>query len=522
MRGNHSILVLGICIACVFSLVIVLIPLAPAASATQTPAKLEPARANEAGRFRVSAPLLSPSAAAALYLPIVLNASSSGPLPSPTSTPGTPTPNPTSTPEPPLPSPTNTPEPQPGTSGGLFLNKTNWTDSPKVAIDGSGGIHMAYNAYGADGTGKTPAYYAYCDANCGSSSSWGIASFGDKVDQVELALTKSGHPRMLLYSHDASFDRLFQYAACDAACTNSSNWRIANAATSTYVDAFLWDYSHFSFALDNLDRPRFVYRKYQGGAAAYAFCDAPDCTQPGAWFETELAPTSYYFSHPSLVFTTDGKPRMAVGIAYPGQSSDLLFYVTCDSACDQAGNWLYLPLYDGGGAEFVLRLDSQNRPRLALYQGAPASGTAGFLFYAACDTACTNSANWQSTDINLPANSARAPDLAFDAQGRPRIAYHDEANDVLGYAWCSVNCATENAGWQQTTAEANSALTAEFDPPIPISCSTGYWYSGDHPSLALNSSGNPRIGHKATHLYGGTCVTDWDWYAVRLTYFNQP
>ena len=519
MKSKDRIMRLAMSITSVFVLTMVLALLAPLPLGTRTAAGYEPARAQMIGPSDRGPIALLPDTTFKLYLPLLLK-SSGGVAPPPGAT-STPVPHPGAT---------STPVPQPGGTAGLFPNKTNSTDSPKVMIDGLGGLHMAYSAYGADSTGKMPAYYAHCAANCGSSSSWGFASFGDQVNQVEFALTKAGHPRLLLYTSISKvyeYDASYWYAACDTGCTSSTGWKVTLAATTSYtpiLDPF--NLPLHSFALDNLDRPRFVYQKYQAGGAVYAYCDAADCTNPGTWSEAEIAsyyPDTYTLLNPSLTFTSDGKARMAVAMTWPNHPSYALAYWTCDSACDQAASWQFYPLFDGNGAEFVLRLDSQNRPRMAVYQGAPASGTPGMLYYVACDANCTDSANWNSSDINLPANLARGPDLALDSQGRPRIAYHDDVNSVVGYAWCNVNCSTESAGWQHTTPEANSALALDFSPPIPISCSLGYWFSGNRPSLALSSAGNPRIGHEAAFWSGGTCITDKPTFrAVRLTYFNQP
>jgi hypothetical protein len=65
------------------------------------------------------------------------------------------------------------------TSSGLFLNKSNKTDSPSIAIDPAGGYHFAYSAYGPDVTGKEPAYYTYCASNCASVASWTITTVSD-------------------------------------------------------------------------------------------------------------------------------------------------------------------------------------------------------------------------------------------------------------------------------------------------------------------------------------------------------
>ncbi|MCL4489187.1 MAG: hypothetical protein M1570_13805 [Chloroflexi bacterium] len=484
----------------VFALVLVLL------LAVLTPL-LPRAYADERGGHLPSAPLSYAASASKLYLPLLMKGGSQ-PGPGATNTPL------------PHPGATNTPVTQPGTSGGLFMNETNETVSPKVAIDASGGIHMAYNTYS---TADSPAYYAYCAANCGTISSWSIVNLGGYIENTELALTKSGHPRLLLSDdHDTSnIGTVFWYAACDTGCTTAAGWKIVQAAKNTDIPLpeIELGRSHFAFALDNLDRPRFIFVDNVNGGVDYAYCDASDCTANGAWSTVQLFDTKYDFQQPSLTFTSDGKARLAADVWQLGVSNLVIAYGGCDSACDQPASWILHGLFNGDGAEFVLRLDSQNRPRLALYQQVN-----GYLFYDMCDTNCSEQANWSWTDIGLAKDQATVMDLALDAQGRPRMAYRDVVNDGLGYAWCNANCTSGAASWQHTLAESDLILAAEFNPPIPANCTASTWADGYRPSLALNSAGNPRVGHEAEQIVSGdNCPsTPPHFQAVRFTFFNNP
>src|SRR5574340_1223990 len=132
--------------------------------------------------------------------------------------------------------PTPTVIPATAATGALFMNTANKTNGAKVAVDASGGIHMTYTAYSVDANGKLPVYYAYCAANCSSGSSWSLVSFGDKVHYVELALTKTGHPRLLILGDDASYNTHYWYAACDTGCsTNVANWTTNLVVNTSYT-----------------------------------------------------------------------------------------------------------------------------------------------------------------------------------------------------------------------------------------------------------------------------------------------
>ncbi len=420
----------------------------------------------------------------------------------------------------PTPTPTVTSTTPPGTGGALFMNTVNKTNGAKVAVDASGGIHMTYVAYSVDASGKLPLYYAYCPMNCSNSSSWSIVSFGDNVHYVELALTKTGHPRLLILGDDASYNTHYWYAACDTGCsTNVANWTTNLVVDTNYIDVNLWDYSNYTFALDSQDHPRFIYRKWNSGTEYYVFCDDADCSAAASlWYEVQLS--TDIFSRPSLTFTSTGYPRLATLVFSDNPAiTGYLLYGGCDTACDVATNWWYLPLYLNSHS-FVLRLTTSDQPRIAFYQGTI---DAGVLYYLSCNTSCKNGANWAGFSIgSLGAGNGQVPDMALDAQNRPRIVYHEDTPDGLGYAWCTANCELNTAVWQFAQVESSADLQAEWDILPPANCSSAYWYAGYRPSIALDASGNPRIGSEGLHLHGGGCTVAEDYRAVRFTFFNQP
>ena len=445
-----------------------------------------------------------PSITSHIYIPLV-NKPSGSPAPTPTSPP---------------------PTPPPAGEGALFLNRTKKTDSASAAVDAAGGFHLAYAAFVPFAEGS-PAYYAYCNANCAIASNWGKVSLSDRVEEVQLALTQAGHPRLLLRGKNSNYDDLFQYAACDINCTNSANWTILNVTTSTYSPVYESSYSgHRTFALDHLDRPRFLYRKTISDAY-YAYCDT-DCTSTitDNWWEYPLNPAVFSdpTNLPALTFTSSGQPRItAVIMGGPG-SKDYLTYIACDTDCINLANWTYTTLMERGSGHVssVLRFNSNGQPRLVFNQGSINSGPAGYLWYWWCYSACTNGANWFGSSVGAQ-GQAEDPDLALDALNRPRIAFRDTSPDGLGYAWCDTSCESNSAVWNGGLVEASSDLDVEWDIQPPLNCSVAYWYNGYRPSLALDPAGNPRIGYVAQHLHGGgSCTVAEDYRAVRFAFFNQP
>ena len=129
----------------------------------------------------------------------------------------------------------------------------------------------------------------------------------------------------------------------------------------------------------------------------------------------------------------------------------------------------------------------------------------GFCIIVSCDTNCQDGANWGGFSVGgLAAGNGQVPDLALDAQNRPRIVYHEDSPDGLGYAWCTANCELDTATWQIARVESGADLEAEWHMLPPYNCSSAYWYAGYRPSIALDASGNPRIGSE------GHALARWD------------
>jgi hypothetical protein len=425
----------------------------------------------------------------------------------------------------PPPTQTATPTTPPGNEGALFMNRTKSTDSASAAVDSAGGFHLAYAAYGPMADGNE-ANYAYCTANCETESSWVKVILIDRVEEVQLALTSAGHPRLLLRgpSPDWSTD-FYKYAACDSNCTNPASWTYADVTTTTFSPVFENSYSgHHYFALDNLDRPRFLYQDSYT-AAYYVYCDT-DCTNYLNWLKYPINKDIFSDANtrPTLTFTSSGQPRITA-VMKGSDAKDWLVYITSDTV-DNPASWTYTALMERGSGHvsFVLRLTSSDQPRLVFNQGSINSGPAGYLYYWWCNTGCTDGANWAGSSVGAE-GQAEDPDLALDALNHPRIAFRNILSpDGLGYVWCDTNCESSSANWQGGVVEPSSDLDLEWDILPPLNCSGSYWWGGYRPSLALDAAGNPRIGYVAQHLHGGGdyCWIEEDYRAVRFAFYNQP
>jgi hypothetical protein len=509
------------------SLLASLTPLLPRAYADEPtgsrPLSSLPPRGNP-----LSTPLAYAAGMSKLYLPLLLKAGTS---------PGT-TPTP----------------PTSGGSGAFFLpwvinGDAQATDGPSIAVDGSGGVHVAYAAYTASTSGKRLAYYVYCASNCNNAANFGTpVALGDKVDHVNLALDSAGHPRIVWVGGDLNSQKLnaYYYATCNSGCTSAGGW---SATRVLGTDTTLAHNSRF-FALDSQGRPRFVsYEDWCDGncpvnkGTFLVYCDT-GCMSPASWYKNQII-SEQEFALPSLALTSTGHPRLAASYldVSVNPAKRYAIYVECDSYCATGTIGAAFDIYtctlcNEPGGYFRLRLDSSNRPRLALYTGAVPAGSAleaNKLYYLWCNTTCGNASSndWNGYSLGLPGGVGTYVDLALGPQNRPRLAYEDVTKGLV-YAWCTVNCeTTASQVWQNTLVDSSDALDAsEPVPPIPP-CAVASWFTGKRASLAFDTSGNPRIAFDAEHWQGLDPVTNppgspgcpgfrMDQINARLAVLNQP
>jgi hypothetical protein len=444
-------------------------------------------------------------------------------------------------PAPPLPPPAR---------AAFFVQPSAKTGSASIAVDEFGGLHLAYADY-LPYAEHPAAVYLYCapGAQCSNGSNWHGVALADYVNEVQLVLTRSGQPRLLIRARaqTAGLDWDYVYAECNQTCTDPGQW--AGALVSSSYGTSIFDINddtspQRSFALDRQDRPRFIYqdRNYpiepDHIGAFYMTCDA-GCADWTNWTETQISQangSSGYevFEYPSLAFTASGQPRVAALInTLAGELA--FFYVACDNSCGDVNQWQRVKLFErdsGPKISWDIEVDKNDRPRIAFYKGATLDSTGDQLYYASCDSNCLNGAAWQKLNLGLGSGVGKHPDLEFTAQNQPRIAYIRNLGDGLGYTWCNAGCGTALAGWRNSVVETAATLDQEYPVPRPSHCNVGLW-SGLTPVLSLDTGGHPRVAYDA--VYDTQCMYDdpndglppylvWHqlWHSVRGVIFPQP
>jgi hypothetical protein len=405
-----------------------------------------------------------------------------------------------------------------------FVEKTFKTSDANVAVDNAGGTHLAFYYYESTFDDRpTGAVYAYCPSQCEQGDRWQQVQLTERVNEVQLALNPAGKPRLLISIDSEVYipGKDYLFAECDANCTTAGSWTLTLIASSGNMTGFELQDDELpqrSFALDPAGRPRFVYvdnnNTHRG--VFYLFCDS-QCANRTQWQEVQINTVVQQpqyrdenFYYPSLAFTPDGKPRLTSAHFDALDDSNGLVYIACDTNCGETANWKKVIIAQrGGGAEpsADIEVDADGRPRIAFYQEALLDNQGKRLFYLWCNDNCLEAANWQQRDLGLASFDGQEPDLELDANGHPRIAYAAWNNGGLGYAWCDAQCDTANATWENKIIETRTELQQAWDVPFPLDhCDAGMWNSLT-PTLDL-VGGHAHVAYDAT--FHARCYYDDD------------
>ena len=261
------------------------------------------------------------------------------------------------------------------------------------------------------------AVYAYCPSQCDQAASWKSVAFAQQVREVQLKLTPGGKPRLFITSDSTVYTggKDYYYAACDGDCTQQAVWSLTKIVSGHVPGTALENNDELpqrAFELDPAGRPRFVYYDQNQQVQPnhfglfYLFCDS-GCDQAAQWQETLITIVTWTprfamerVYQSALAFTPDGKPRITSAEFFPiGDGEASLVYFECNDVCGTPESWQKVSLAARGGG------------------------------------------------------SEPSADLDIDPAGRPRIAFYQEAllNDQgkrLFYLWCNGTC-LDAASWQQ-------------------------------------------------------------------------
>jgi hypothetical protein len=253
----------------------------------------------------------------------------------------------------------------------------------------------------------------------------------------------------------------------------------------------------------------------------YAYCPG-QCASPAAF---TIVPLGDQVQYANLALDPAGHPRLLLRLATGNMFA--YQYWMCDSGCTNAAQWTSgtvgyayaRPVGWGEPFSQFFALDPQGRPRFVYYDaGADDQDTHWGVFYASCDTSCTQAANWSEVRL-LDDTYASTFALALGPAGQPRLAYYtydpDNLLQFLAYAECQATCSSAG-GWSGATLAATvSASVSEFATFSLRADATG------RPRLALYT-GTGQGGSLAPNtLYylacdAASCAQTADWSALDL------
>jgi len=221
-------------------------------------------------------------------------------------------------------------------------------------------------------------YYAHCALNCSDPDNWlelPLFATGtwDSMNEPTLGVDAGGRPRLMWYTeYSGDTDSHYYYAECNANCADSA----ANWTSVAVVTTSVYPENIRYFALDTQGRPRLVYDMMKG--FYYLTCDA-HCTTASNWHTTTVSMPDFLWPNAlQLVFDPYDRPRV---LGFDDNTSALI-YAECNSSCSNAANWgsvgLFAPIY-WPYYSFALRLDAQGHPRIAYHD---ANDDNNVLYYA--------------------------------------------------------------------------------------------------------------------------------------------
>jgi hypothetical protein len=283
-----------------------------------------------------------------------------------------------------------------------------------LALDGSGNPRISYHE-----STNEDLQYAWCDMACDDTTNWDsiiVDSSGD-VGRHSSLYDSSGTSHISYYDETTVDDGDLKYATCNSGCDTPGNWTTETVDSTDDVGL------DTSLALDGGGNPHISYFDATSLNLKYAFKSG------GSWNIVTVDSLGTVGQYTSLALDGSGNPR----ISYHGNST--LKYAWCDTVCDDSGNWTAITVDSSASdvGEFTsLALNSSGNPRIS-YASFP-SPTNGDLKYASCDAGCDIPGNWTTETVDSTGNTGWDTSLALDSIENPHIAYYRFDLGNLRYA----------------------------------------------------------------------------------------
>ena len=339
----------------------------------------------------------------------------------------------------------------------LCTSSAHWTT---VTVDEGAGIGQ-HTSLALDNTDspviiyydsvKTDLKHATCTGDCGTEDpDWSIQEL-----QFLSAIGDFGRHSSLKLELEDNYPHISYYNATGKdlwyACVNDTDGQLFFLVDS---EGDVGQYS--SLALTDGDLPRIAYYDRTNGAVKYAF-NNEGCEESATWTETTFKtvgdiPTDVDRAI-SLALDSNGDPRIAY---YDVDGGKNLEYAICKTGCETDGaDWADSTADESNdvGQYPSLSLNSLDEPTISYYDAEHKD-----LKVVICKTNCTKIDLEWSEPTKVAGKNGKAglySSLDLDQVGDFHLAYYDETDDTLKYAFCSpvtISTCTDSEKWTRKTA----------------------------------------------------------------------
>lgn len=415
-----------------------------------------------------------------------------------------------------LPHINHVPQPAPQPAGPAFFLPYEFPElgvqninSTNLVIDARGGVHMTYEIVQF----HRSVVYAYCPANCTDASKFAKTVFAvgtpedpGSIYTADLQLDLLGRPRIMWQQ----FNELHM-VWCNSNCTSAAGWTDVKIRDIQGLD---WEGQ--PFVIDRMGGYHYVYADDEvDNVTNYLHCPT-DCTAAANWTQAKIADREH--ERAAVAVTSDGRPRF-VFESYDDSFDWYLGYAECNADCLTQANWTFKRFDDfgSGSGSYSLRLDGQDRPRIAASPWWAENSTfpEQQITYMWCNLNCAGAATtWGQALLPVPGEDISISSIAMqlDGNGRPVVAFNESGTGMI-LARCSANCESAAATWALEVFDSTSWLNQNVKVPPKSGCSFPTWSTGYDTALALDSAGKPRVSYDTNHLWlcGSSVTTDIKW-----------
>ncbi len=307
----------------------------------------------------------------------------------------------------------------------------------------------------------------------------------------KIAMDPDGYPGVVWYDTTAGNYEIFfarwngtKWVNAAGSVLTTTNGNISNNTGSSYYP---------SLAFDKLGKPcvtwfdstpgnyEIYYARWDGTNWANAAGAALTSTNGNVSNNTG---SSYY---PIIAIDQSNRPCITWHDLTPGNYE--VYFARWDGTTWVNSSWIPLTSTNGNvsnntGTSYypVIALDSSDNPNLAWYDSTPGNYEIYYAKWDGSSWVTSSGAVLTTTNANISNNSGTSyyPTIALDSSGKPNIVWSDftPGNYEIYYArW-------DGSTWLTASGAVLSTTNAN------VSNNTGTSY---YPSIALDSSGNPRI-----------------------------